>query len=106
MKNTVLPQSEVELVEKALKVVHEIIDNHKNVHPDFMKLGDNSFSRVHTIMYLEFLKDFLSSAKALEEVMNLTEEELTKNLAKDGRTLEEFEMNLMMKVMTDMLTDN
>ena len=105
MKNTALPQSEVELVEKALKVVHEIIDNHKNVLPDLAKLGDDSFSRVHIIMYLEFMKDFLSSAGALEGVMNLTEEELTEKLAKEGKTLKEFEMNLMMKVMMDMITD-
>ena len=105
MKNTILPQSEVELVEKALKVVHEIIDNHKNVIPDLEKLGNDSFSRVHIVMYLDFMKDFLSSAGALEEIMNLTEEELTEKLAEKGKTLKEFEMNLMMKIMMDMITD-
>lgn len=105
MKNTALPQSEVELVEKALKVVREIVDNHEKVTLDLMKLGADKFNRIHTTMYLDFLKDFLSSAKALESVMYLTEEELTERLAKDNVTLEEFEKKLMMKMLMDMVED-
>lgn len=106
MKNTTaLPQSEVELVKKALEVVDEIITNHEKVKPDLEKLSANRFSRIHTIMYLEFMKDFLSSAKALEYVMNLTEEALTERLAKDNITMEEFERKMMMKIVMDMLTE-
>ena len=103
MKNVSLPQSEVELVKECISTVNKIIENHDKVQPDLHEVGATSFNRVHTLMYLDFLRDFIESAKGLEHLLDLDSETLEKKLADDGTTMEEFEKKLMTKMLMDLL---
>lgn len=102
MKNLSLPQSEVELVKECISTVNKIIENHSKVQPDILKAGATSFNRVHTMMYLDFLHDFIESAKGLEHILDMDSETLEKRLADDGTTMEEFEKKLMTKMLMDL----
>ena len=106
MKNTVLPTKEVELVKKAVAIVDELIEVHSNTSvEDLMKLGATKFGRVQTMMYLDFVKDFINDAKALNRLVDMTEEEFCKDLEEHGTNLDEFERKLMAKMLLDVLSD-
>ena len=106
MKNTMLPTKEVELVKKAVAIVDELIEVHSNTSvEDLMNLGATKFGRVQTIMYLDFIKDFIRDAKALNKLVDITEEEFCKELEEHGTNLDEFEHKLMMKMLLDVLSD-
>ena len=106
MKNTVLPTKEVELVKKAVAIVDELIEVHSNTSvEDLMKLGATKFGRVQSVMYLDFVKDFISDAKALNRAINITEEEFSKELEEHDTNLDEFERKLMTKMLLEVLTD-
>ena len=106
MKNTVLPTKEVELVKKAVAIVDELIEVHSNTSvEDLMNLGATQFGRVQTMMYLDFLKDFISDAKALNRAISITEEEFSKELEEHDTNLDEFERKLMTKMLLEVLTD-
>ena len=104
MKNTVLPTKEVELVKKAVAIVDELIEVHSNTSvEDLMNLGATKFGRAYTLMYLDFVKDFISDAKALNRLVDMTEEEFCKDLEEHGTNLDEFERKLMTKMLLDIL---
>ena len=104
MKNTMLPTKEVELVKKAVAIVDELIEVHSNTSvEDLMNLGATKFGRVQTIMYLDFVKDFIRDAKALNRLVDMTEEEFCKDLEEHGTNLDEFERKLMTKMLLDIL---
>lgn len=106
MKNTMLPAKEVELVKKAVAIVDELIEVHSHTSvEDLMNLGATKFGRVQTIMYLDFIKDFIRDAKALNRLVDMTEEEFCKDLEKHGTNLDEFERKLMTKMLLDILDD-
>ena len=104
MKNTMLPTKEVELVKKAVAIVDELIEVHSHTSvEDLMDLGATKFGRVQTIMYLDFIKDFIRDAKALNRLVDMTEEEFCKDLEEHGTNLDEFERKLMMKMLLEVL---
>ena len=106
MKNTVLPTKEVELVKKAVAIVDELIEVHSNTSvEDLMNLGATKFGRVQTMMYLDFIKDFIKDAKALNRLIDMTEEEFCKDLEEHDTNLDEFERKLMTKLLLDILDD-
>ena len=106
MKNTMLPTKEVELVKKAVAIVDELIEVHSNTSvKDLTNLGATQFGRVHTMMYLDFVKDFINDAKALNRLINMTEEEFSKELEEHGTNLDEFEHKLMLKLLLEVLGD-
>lgn len=106
MKNTVLPTKEVELVKKAVAIVDELIEVHSNTPvEDLIKLGVTKFGRVQTMMYLDFVKDFIKDAKALNRLIDMTEEEFCKDLEEHDTNLDEFERKLMVKLLLDILDD-
>ena len=106
MKNTVLPTKEVELVKKAVAIVDELIEVHSHTSvEDLMNLGATKFGRVHTMMYLDFVKDLISDAKALNRLVDMTEEEFCKELEEHGTNLDEFEHKLMLKMLLEVLDD-
>ena len=103
MKNLSLPQSEVELVRECISIVNKIIENHDKVQPDLHGAEATPFNRVHTLMYLNFLGDFIKNVKGLESLLDLDSEALEKKLADEGTTMEEFEKKLMTKMLMDLL---
>ena len=106
MKNTVLSTKEVELVKKAVAIVDELIEVHSNTPvEDLMNLGATKFGRVYTLVYLDFVKDFISGAKSLNRLVDMTEEEFCKDLEEHGTNLDEFERKLMAKMLLDVLSD-
>ena len=106
MKNTMLPTKEVELVQKAVAIVDELFEVHSHTSvEDLMNLGATKFGRVQTIMYLDFIKDFIKDAKALNRLIDMTEEEFCKELEEHGTNLDEFERKLMAKMLLEVLDD-
>ena len=105
MQNTVLPESEVTLVKEAISKVDEIIKNHENLEPN-LEESNNQLIRIHTMLYLNMVKDFVSTANALKTLLECSEEEFTKKITKDGKmTVDEAEKNLMMNMLMDLITN-
>ena len=103
MNNTMLPKKEIELLTRILKDVDEFLEVHKNVVPDTSEKNFTKFNTVHTIMYLDFCKDFVSSAKALKVCLDMTEEDFVKTLKEHNATLDEFYEDGMIKALKDVL---
>lgn len=107
MNNTILPTKEVELVKKAISVVKELTYVHSHTDVEDLAIASSSqFGRVKVLLYLDFVKDFVNNAIALEKLLDITEEEFKKDLEEIGTTLEEFEKNLLTKAVLELLSTN
>ena len=102
MKNTMIPQKEVEALREVCIRVEEIVKNHKSTDLN-LELVNDTFNRVHTIMFMDFLSNFVDSAIALRRCLDLDSDALNEMLAKENLTLEEFEKRVMMKTLSDLL---
>lgn len=95
MQNKMISQEEIALlreiderVEK-IKVLHQTLPNLEEV--------DNQLKRVHTILYLNMLKDLITLSHSIVTLVDSSEEEFEKAITQEGRTLEEVERKLLIE---------
>lgn len=95
MQNKMISQEEIALlreiderVEK-IKVLHQTLPNLEEV--------DNQLKRVHTVLYLNMLKDLVRFSHSIVTLVDSSEEEFEKDITQEGRTLEEVERMLLME---------
>lgn len=84
MNNKIIPEAEIKMVESVLKQVDELQKLHGILKPNMSNL-DNRLERVHSILYLELLKDFVNSAKMLEAMLKISEESLMNIITDEGK---------------------
>ena len=100
MRNRIIPEAEIKAVESALKQVDTIVELHGTLEPN-MSDSDNRLDIIHGFMYLDLLKEFISSAKMLEAMLKISEESLTDIITDGGKIpLEVVEMQVSMKVLS------
>ena len=105
MKNPIIPEKELNKLKEVLEGIHELYEIHKGLEPDFT-VETTDIQKVHILIYLDTLDDFLKSAKILMELLEISEEEFVKTATEDGKyTVEEMLSKIMQKIMLDMLSD-
>ena len=106
MKNTILSQEEVTMVNGIIEKVNVYINNHKPFNPNSEDM-DNRLQRIHILLYMRITKDLITSAKSLENILECSPEEFEKTITYDGEfSLEEAEKNLMTNMVMELLTNN
>ena len=74
MKNPILPEQEVEAVKKLIEGMDEVWKAHKDFRPN-LNAPCNELERIHTIVYLEALKDAMRGLSALKTMIECSEGE-------------------------------
>jgi len=60
--------------------------------------------KVHILLYMDLVKDFIRDIGALRGLLEVSEEEFIKEVTEDGKmSLEEVEHKLMFSMLTDMI---
>lgn len=102
MKNKIIPEAEIKMVQSVLKQVDSIVELHKSLKPNVSDL-DNRLERVHSIMFIEMLKDFVHSAQMLQAVLEISEESLMSIITDNGKMpFEVAEMKVLMSALSNM----
>ena len=103
MKNPLIKEKELECIKEACQKIEEAVKLHDVSDPrDAEKL--TQVERVHTLIYLDKIKDLVNSVRIINDLINLSEEELIPLMTDDGKmSLDELEKNLMAVMMLDMM---
>lgn len=104
MKNTVIPQADIDKLKEVIEKVKDYVESHKQCEPARESL--TQLNRIHSVLYLRMIKELISTARSLESLLECSEEEFIKTITGDGKiTVDEAEKNLMLNVMMEMLKD-
>lgn len=104
MKNTVIPQADVDKLKEVIEKAKDYVKSHKQCKPALESL--TQLNRIHSVLYMRMVKELISTARSLESLLECSEEEFIKTLTDDGKiTVDEVEKNLMLNVMMEMLKD-
>lgn len=102
MQNKMLPEKEVELLKGIIENVKELAKVHSSHEPDFDKAND--LYLVHSFTYLKGLKDFITNAMVLEELLNETEEQFLAVITEEGKlTFEDVKEKVMVSLALEMI---
>lgn len=102
MQNKMLPEKEVELLKGIIENVKELAKVNSSHEPNFDEAND--LYLVHSVIYLRGLKDFITNAMILEELLNETEEHFLAVITEEGKlTLEDVKEEVMMSLALEMV---
>ena len=102
MKNTMFAENINEKVAELRKAVDEF---YKCLEPDPMKTEKASeLEKVHTLFVLKASGELIKTALAIEALFEITEEEFTKAMTDDGKTIEEVKKELMLSMAMEALS--
>lgn len=89
MFNTIVPKENTESMQKVIDQFKEYTDKHQMITPNMMNT-DNKLHVIHTIMYLETLRDIAKSVGVMKSLLEISEEEFSNTITDDGQhTVEE-----------------
>ena len=105
MFNTIVPKEEVESIQKVIDQFKEYTNKHEMITPNMMDM-DNKLHVVHTIMYLETLRDIAKSVGIMKSLLEIPEEEFLSTITDDGKhTVEEVYRRLIFEAAMSMAAD-
>lgn len=108
MQNTMISNKEKEALEQIYKGVDKFIEAHNGIALEEMMSHIRTATKaekVHTLLYMDLVKDFISNLGALRGLLEISEEEFIKEITENGKlSLDEVEHKLMFSMLTDMLT--
>lgn len=108
MKNTMISNKEREALELIYKGVDKFIEAHNDFTLEEMMTNIKNVTqveKVHTLLYMDLVKDFINNIGALKGLLEISEEEFVKTVTEDGKmSLSEVEHKMMSSILTDMLT--
>ena len=107
MKNSILPESELKILGELFKKVDELLENHEKTSLTIDVVSKASDTeRLHTVLYLDSLKDLVTSAKTLQTLLKVSEEEFIKAVTNDGETsMADVKKRFMLKNLIDLMAD-
>lgn len=107
MKNTIISSKEREALEKIFKGVDEFIEAHNNNSLEEMTTNTHTATqveRVHILLYMDFVKDFINDLNALRSILETSEEDFIKTVTDDGEmSLDTVEKKLMTSMLMKMI---
>ena len=102
MKNPIISEKELNKLKEVLEGIHELYEIHSSLLPTRVDMDITNIEKIHILMYLDLLGDFLKSAKMLMSLLELSEEEFVKFTTDDGKyTVEEMLSKIMKKMLSD-----
>lgn len=108
MQNTMISNKEREALEQIYKGVDKFIEAHNETALEEMMKHTRTATKaekVHSLLYMDLVKDFIRDIGALRGLLETSEEEFVKTVTEDGKmSLDEVEHRLMFSMLTDMLT--
>ena len=105
MFNTIVPKEEVESIQKVIDQFKEYTDKHEVITPNMMNM-DNKLHMIHTIMYLETLRDIAKSVGIMKSLLEVSEDEFLSTITDGGkRTVEEVHRRLILESVMSMMAD-
>lgn len=111
MQNTMINNKEREALQKIYSGVDEFIKAHNETSIEasieaMMELTHTASKaeKIHTLLYMDLVKDFIQSIGAIRGLLEESEEEFVKTITDDGKmTLDEVERKLMTNMLMDVL---
>lgn len=105
MKNAMLPESELKILGEIFEKITELVDNHEKSPLSMKALHESSEAeQLHIVMYMDILKDMITSAKSLQGLLEISEEEFIKAVTEDGKiSMREVKRKMMMNMLIDMM---
>jgi len=107
MQNTMISNKEKEALEQIYKGVNKFIEIHNETALEEMMRRTRTATKaekVHILLYMDLVKDFIRDIGALRGLLEVSEEEFIKEVTEDGKmSLEEVEHKLMFSMLTDMI---
>ena len=105
MFNTIIPKEEVESIQKVIDQFKEYTDKHEMITPD-MKSMDNKLHMIHTITYLETLRDIAKAVGIMKSLLEIPEEEFLSTITNDGKhTVEEVYRRMIIESVMSIVED-
>ena len=105
MFNTIVPKEEVESIQKVIDQFKEYTNKHEIIAPN-MKSMDNKLHVIHTIMYLETLRDIAKSLGIMQSLLEVSEEEFLSTITDEGKhTIEEVYRRLILESVMSIAAD-
>ena len=111
MQNTMISNKEREALEQIYKGVDKFIEAHNETALEEMMRHTRTArtatkaEKVHGLLYMSLVKDFIHDIGALRGLLETSEEEFVKTVTEDGKmSLDEMEHRLMFSMLTDILT--
>ena len=105
MKNQILPESELKILNEVFKKVDELVQNHSNTSlTPSMVMTASDLEQIHTFLYMDLVKDLVSAVSALKGILNASEEEFMKVITDDGKkSLESCKKIMMLNMLTEIM---
>lgn len=103
MKNPILPQVEVDKLNEVIQKIGELEEIHSKVRPNV--LVGNDLMKLHTVVFLDTLKDFFSSVTMLKGLLEISEKEFQDAITDGGKiTVEDAKKMVMLKMITELVS--
>lgn len=108
MQNTMISSKEREALQEIYKGVDKFSEAHNETALEEMMRHTRTATKaekVHSLLYMDLVKDFIRDIGALRGLLETSEEEFVKTVTEDGKmSLDEVEHRLMFSMLADMLT--
>lgn len=102
MKNTMIPEEEMAKIRKVIEASNNLLENHNALTPN-IDVND-SVMRVHTLLYLEVVKDLMKTSKLLEALFEMDREKFIAMVTDDNkRDIRTVEREMMMSMLVDLM---
>lgn len=103
MKNTMINDKEREALEKVVNAVDEFIKAHEQTTLEQV-MKSTRLEKVHTLLYMDMVKDLVCSAKSLRSLLEESEEKFVEIVTDGGKiSLDEVEKRLMTSMLMDLV---
>ena len=104
MKNTMICDKEREALEQIFKGVDKLVEAHDKELTFERVRGASKVEKVHSLLYMTMLKDFLQDIGAIRSMLHVEEDQFIDIVTKNGKlSLDEVENKLMTQMMMELL---
>lgn len=102
MNNRIIPTGEIAIVKEIINLTDDLRKYHYSHEPN-KEFADDILNRIHTVMFLDSLKDLIKSVALLENLVTVSREDFKDLIEEHGGTLEEFEKTLLVSEILEKL---
>lgn len=102
MNNKIIPTGEIAIVKEIINLTDDLMEYHYSHEPN-KEFADDTLNRIHTIMFLDAIKEVAKSVALLENLVTISREDLKDLIEEQCGTLEEFEKTLLVSEILEKL---
>ena len=103
MKNIMMSNKEREALEEIFKGVDKLVEAHDKELTFERVRGASKVEKVHSLLYMAMLKDFLQDIGAIRSMLHVEEDQFIDIVTENGKlSLDEVEKKLMTQMMMEL----